>query len=213
MIAFYLALYNIGDSTTHHWCLVATDPVLHSPCQSPNLALDPVHTFQIVTTPSPSHPSCEDGYIPKHLTYPTGLPEPQRCICAVRLPDLNMTIPELAKFVERQPTGQRDTPLLQVPWKKWECSQWAIRVIKGLVEAGVVVCEAKNSFYSKRAVERGFAFWGQMMQVAGTKVAHDILAEKNRLHSPDGPGGLESMDELHGAEIRVVDLVASGIHI
>ncbi|KAF5332619.1 hypothetical protein D9611_005164 [Ephemerocybe angulata] len=232
-LSFYIALYDIGDSTTYHWALIAAEP-------GTNLKRDPVHMFQIVTaqpdlqtlspssgsgSPSPSDSESgpphakedarliEDGYTAQHGPALLLGPESNRAsrfICLVRLPKLATTLPSLTDFMCAQAPGRRDTPLLQVPWGRWECSQWAIRALKGLIDEGWAVGEAKNSFFTAPAAQRGF--WGQMLQVAGTKCAHDVLARRNndtRLESSEAQGEEESGEEGVG----VVSLEGSGIKL
>lgn len=188
MLSFYLALYNINDPTTHHWALIATEG-------GRDLTDGPVQMFQIVTQRE-GHPG-EGGYMASH-TRRTLLEDEsaERLLCVVPLPNLDMTLPELERFMQAQPVGRKDTPLIPVPWGRWECSQWAIRAIKNLIEAGVVVPQSSGSFFTKAAASR--AVWGPMLQVAGTKCAHDAVAARS--------AGREE-------GIRVASLAASGIKL
>lgn len=183
----YLALYNIGDPTTHHWALVATE-------EGRNLADGPVQMFQIVTQRE-GYPG-EDGYMASHISRNLLEDESaERLLCVVQFPNLNITMPELEAFMQAQPVGQKDTPLIPAPWGRWECSQWAIRAIENLIEAGIVVPQATNSFFTKAAASR--AFWGPMLQVAGTKCAHNALAAQNAGDREEG--------------IRIISFAAGGI--
>lgn len=110
MSSFYIALYDISDSTTHHWAVVA------------------------------------------------------------------LKMLELEEFMNAQPVGQGSTPLIDVPWRRWECSQWAIRAIKSLVDASIMVLQSNRSFLTQAAASK--AFWGPMLQVAGTQCAHEVLTRK-----------------------------------
>lgn len=192
MLSFYIALYSLNDveySNAWHVALVATEP-------NTTLPNTQVHIFQIVTQQE-GFPG-EDAYMAKNLVE-SSLPEPTRCLCAIRLPDLKMTIPELEEYMQTQYAGQRGTPQIKTSSNKWNCSQWVLRAIHGLVAGGHMQTKAKNSFYTPAAAK--FGFWKQMMYDSCTKVAHDFTAQRNA--AGDGPS----------EEVPVFDLSAFDINI
>lgn len=185
MLSFYIALFDIGEPEAFHWALVATE--INTPLT------DPGHIFQVVT-----QEGCpgEDGYMTRHEI--SSLSNIDTFICAVRLPCLKTTMEELEDYMSTQYVGQQGTPIIDTPSRQWGCFQWAMRVIKGLIDKGVVIPESKNSFFVPKAAA-AHRYWGPMIHVAGTKCAYLVQANSAVAHIHLG--------------VRMMSFEDSGIHL
>ncbi|KAH6867637.1 hypothetical protein BKA70DRAFT_402103 [Coprinopsis sp. MPI-PUGE-AT-0042] len=187
MLAFYLALYDIGMPTLYHWALVATE-------KGETLTSGPVQMFHIVTQKEGY--LGEDGYMESHCSRTLLQDESsERLLCVLPLPDLKTTMSDLKQFMYLQSVGRKNyspddvKPLRGHP-RRWGCSQWALRAIKALIEADMVVTRAKNSFFTETAANRDFL---------GTDAARCRLEMRTRFHRRSQHGGKtrwNSDDEL-----------------
>ncbi|KAH6906572.1 hypothetical protein BKA70DRAFT_1288035 [Coprinopsis sp. MPI-PUGE-AT-0042] len=123
------------------------------------LTSGPVQMFHIVTQ--------KEGYLGED-----GYMESPLLLCVLPLPDLKTTMSDL-----------KQSCICSHP-RRWGCSQWALRAIKALIEADMVVTRAKNSFFTETAANRDF--WGPMLHVAASKCGHDSIVARNTEGKLDG---------------------------